>query len=817
MKTPSWPELVERPAFGHAVIALVFLALGTVFVTFGITPVHDAIGGYGPFHYFCEWLARGVVPYWNPYQLTGRPFYPDFQLYGLWEPSNYLFILLYKLTGCTILTAFLWHYLFYYWLFIEGSYWTFSLLTRKPGPSLLFSLVLLMGLFPAVMRQNAMINPFFALPLTTYVLLRLFDEPSPERKGPLLFLASCLIAVSFLVYLPSYLVFYLLWFVGLAAVLEVADLHEISRFAKTKSGVLWIAASALAFVLIIAPLIALLRDSGAGGELFPFARVQLSHSHQFPRYFISASDVSLFSRHATLWVSIAIGNLFGLLLEPRSRLLNLPMADIPIYIGILPLFWVYQAVSGAFSAKDRRPALFLVLALALALIMSSFGDVSDHGLFQRVLVAVIPTLGRLELFEAFATPFLFCLVAASAAGYAMAPEGGTRGFWATASAALIAKYVFLAAGDASPLSLLVVCGFALGAYHILNRSARLVPTRTIRAVSIILLFLDLTYFNLAHIREQVFYRTVERPEVHLKEGEGAVLERVFYRTLLRDGLLAPRRERPFENYREAYLTASIYNFSGQEMLRAVKTALPPPFGASPGQIIFWAAFDSAFCTRRYYDYFVNVDLQKQLVTSSVIAPILNFFPKRAATTVSGPFAAVAAMNRVDLREAKRHIFIESNWPAPTSPPTANTASEPSLLAPTAAELSALASASTSMPKDYPKFEFKVRHHGPNDLSVALAAPEDGYFFFGDGYSRYWEASVDGKAARIEKTNANFKSVVVTKGHHLVDFVYDPEAIRLGMLLSALGVLGAALLSAGALLLKRRAESSHIVERELTAP
>lgn len=62
---------------------------------------------------------------------------------------------------------------------------------------------------------------------------------------------------------------------------------------------------------------------------------------------------------------------------------------------------------------------------------------------------------------------------------------------------------------------------------------------------------------------------------------------------------------------------------------------------------------------------------------------------------------------------------------------------------------------------------------PNRLSVNIEAAENGYFYFGDGYSKHWKVFLNSKEVKIYKTNVNFKSVYVPKGKHRVDFVYDP--------------------------------------------
>ncbi|MBU1870366.1 MAG: YfhO family protein [Candidatus Omnitrophica bacterium] len=72
------------------------------------------------------------------------------------------------------------------------------------------------------------------------------------------------------------------------------------------------------------------------------------------------------------------------------------------------------------------------------------------------------------------------------------------------------------------------------------------------------------------------------------------------------------------------------------------------------------------------------------------------------------------------------------------------------------------------------------------IRILVSVPEDGYLYFGDGYSKHWKAFVDHKSAKIEKTNINFKSVFVPKGNHEAVFIYDPRLFKLSVLLYLLG-------------------------------
>jgi hypothetical protein len=66
--------------------------------------------------------------------------------------------------------------------------------------------------------------------------------------------------------------------------------------------------------------------------------------------------------------------------------------------------------------------------------------------------------------------------------------------------------------------------------------------------------------------------------------------------------------------------------------------------------------------------------------------------------------------------------------------------------------------------------------------------KDGLLFVSDAWYPGWKAKVDGKDAFIYRADYAFRAVAVTKGIHNVEFIYDPESLRMGELLSLIAVL-----------------------------
>ena len=107
-ETSFWPNII---------IGTMFLGLAGFCILTGFTPIHDAIGWHGAFHYFYTSIEREVIPYWNPYSQTGTPFFNYFQSFGLLLPLQFPWILFQKLTSCTTLTTSLLFYFSMYYNF----------------------------------------------------------------------------------------------------------------------------------------------------------------------------------------------------------------------------------------------------------------------------------------------------------------------------------------------------------------------------------------------------------------------------------------------------------------------------------------------------------------------------------------------------------------------------------------------------------------------------------------------------------------------------------------------------------------------------
>lgn len=72
---------------------------------------------------------------------------------------------------------------------------------------------------------------------------------------------------------------------------------------------------------------------------------------------------------------------------------------------------------------------------------------------------------------------------------------------------------------------------------------------------------------------------------------------------------------------------------------------------------------------------------------------------------------------------------------------------------------------------------------PERVVLEVDAPFDGFVVLLDSHYPGWEASVDGRAADVERANWFFRAVPVSAGAHQVEMVYRPPMLRLGGVVS----------------------------------
>jgi hypothetical protein len=77
----------------------------------------------------------------------------------------------------------------------------------------------------------------------------------------------------------------------------------------------------------------------------------------------------------------------------------------------------------------------------------------------------------------------------------------------------------------------------------------------------------------------------------------------------------------------------------------------------------------------------------------------------------------------------------------------------------------------------------------NRLQLFVEAKEDSLLVLSDTYFPGWKAYLDGNPVKIFRANYNFRAVSLPPGRHEVKFVYNPMSVKLGVLVTSLGIIG----------------------------
>jgi len=87
---------------------------------------------------------------------------------------------------------------------------------------------------------------------------------------------------------------------------------------------------------------------------------------------------------------------------------------------------------------------------------------------------------------------------------------------------------------------------------------------------------------------------------------------------------------------------------------------------------------------------------------------------------------------------------------------------------------------------------------PEHVSLSVKTGAPGFVVLTDHFYPGWQALVDGVPRPIYNANVESRAVYIPRGSHLIEFNYEPESLKIGLLLCALGCVFAALLLACAL-------------------
>jgi hypothetical protein len=82
----------------------------------------------------------------------------------------------------------------------------------------------------------------------------------------------------------------------------------------------------------------------------------------------------------------------------------------------------------------------------------------------------------------------------------------------------------------------------------------------------------------------------------------------------------------------------------------------------------------------------------------------------------------------------------------------------------------------------------IQRYDPEAVVISVEADTDCIFLFQDTYYPGWEALVNGAPVPVLKTDLGIRALELERGTHRVEMKFSPRSLRIGILLSAAGVL-----------------------------
>ncbi|HET7087200.1 MAG TPA: YfhO family protein [Anaerolineae bacterium] len=84
---------------------------------------------------------------------------------------------------------------------------------------------------------------------------------------------------------------------------------------------------------------------------------------------------------------------------------------------------------------------------------------------------------------------------------------------------------------------------------------------------------------------------------------------------------------------------------------------------------------------------------------------------------------------------------------------------------------------------FTNYESRFTDYAPEHIEMEVKADGDGYLVLTDAWYPGWIATVDGEAVDILRADIAFRAVPIEAGEHRVEFRYEPQAFRVGALIS----------------------------------
>jgi hypothetical protein len=730
---------------------------------------------YPSYQFAARALHRGILPLWNPYLWGGAPFAADIQA-SLFYPIN---LLVFWLSPSVSYRELMGLAIFHVWLAGAGTYLCFrhtvwlrpsqahdpaapDVQPAPPGAALILP--------PLIGALAFMFSDYFIVHLGNlnliaqaawfpFILLfyhRSLAEGRPQLAvwaGVLLGIAATAGHLQPVLFILLVLVFDTLYHLALAGLARSA---RPSQPAPPVRSACLVPLAALAITVLV--------GSGLAGLV-------LVPSYEMSRYTLRAgydyAQASQYSLAPAQWVGLLVPAFFGR--DPAVHWGTWDRVEIG-YAGVLTLVLAALALLGQPSRANR----WLGLLAGFSLLVAMGGYTILHGwLFQFV-----PGLGSMRAPARFVFVLDFALAGLASLGLRELihqPEQSRAALrrmlrtapWVLGALVLfampLAYYAVITSQDkdaiifartsAAANGLAFFIGMLAASWLLLFLSQR----RILRPLAAGGLAASLLFLDLASLGSSVYvgqadptrafdhpaiidflksdtslYRIDSRTGVwHLWQPDTGLLHGVFDVA----GLVNPLSLADYDRYLNGIPSRSspLYDFLNAKYVIAAKDV-----------VLDWQKFVPVFDA----DPALNVYLNRRSLPRALLV--------HQATSVHDHEAAFAALQSPDFDPANRVVLEEGEALAavPTEPGTIH-----------------------------------FDGYQPNSLQLSVVSPADGYLVLSEAWYPGWQATVDGQPVPVLRANYAFRAIRLSPGAHQVALTFAPQSWPIGLVASALTLLG----------------------------
>lgn len=773
---------------------------------------HEGTMWYGSVHYLVTSLLNGNFPYWNPDLQCGTYFYPNIPILSGLDPSVLLIVAFKYLFNLSILKGYFLFYFLRLFIFGAGLYLLYEHITKSRVSAALTAGILMLCIAPQYLRQPGALYAAFLSPIALYFVLRFLEKPDRFTAYAFLFSAVLTYGVIANIYVPAYEAFNTVFFLIVIFATGAVSLKNAAARLRDKKMLVALCGAGLLLIMLLGPGLAVYRDVSSAGELIPLQRISLKTGNSGLKK-IMATDLDTsslsqgMSNHTGAFM--AAGNLACMLFPDANPTLsyfaeNGLFAEMGGYIGIIPLVLGLFAVVAYRSRYKYAALVMIVLIFVNTFSFEGFG--SDFNSLQKVFNAIFFPLKMIdarESFDPFLKIYMGILVSMGISlllNHTDIIRNKYKHLLAICSIVVAAKIAVAGVFGGHFVLSSPYDGFILGQLLLfmvlIYLYGRGIATQTIlHFITVAAILADLYVIN------QIASRSVLMEGAELHQIVSAADERA--------------RTEKFQWFREPL--PGPFNMAFGESIVGIKGAMTAGVNHSP------------FSSRRYYDFMTHLPLSNQFALNGIVFPVIQFFPKTLVIPVQDKKDFLAYYN-VDRPDAGKYVFIEK--PGISYPRHAFASYDQYETAGATAPMNILrfydeyirqnGSYMTFLRSnpDYllrtREYDIELLKYSGNELTIKVRNADDGYLYYSDVWSKYWEAFDNGHPVQVDIANYAFKGVFLSRGDHEIRFVFNPVPYKIGLAAYCIGFCLAVFLIIF-YLLRNRKYSSLSADDQLQSP